>query len=71
MKCCGEEFNTNLIIKWPVCNGNNIKLPIETKKIDYYYQAHDDRDIYLLEGRVKRMRHYMKNMNLQKIIQEC
>ena len=55
MECCGEEFNTNSIIKWPVCNGNDIKLPIETKKIDYYYQTHDDRDIYFLEGRVKKI----------------
>lgn len=56
LECCGKDFKINSIVKWPVCNGNNIKLPIKTKKIDYYYEAHDDRDIYILEGKVKKIK---------------
>ena len=35
MECCGKDFEINSTVKWPVCNGNNIKLPIKIKKIDY------------------------------------
>ncbi|MDD6313110.1 MAG: hypothetical protein PUB08_06600 [Firmicutes bacterium] len=58
MKCCGEDFSVNSKIEWLVCNGSEIKLPIKTDDIDYYYEAHssDYKNLFVLEGNIKEIK---------------
>lgn len=58
MCCCGEEFSIDSKIKWPVCNANEINLPIKTDKIDYFYDAHSSEydSLSILEGTVKEIK---------------
>jgi len=55
MKCCGENFSNGAKIKWLVSDGSQIKLPIQSDKIDYYYEAHssDYKSLFVLEGNIK------------------
>ena len=58
MECCGTPFANQDNIKWLVCNGDKIKLPVETEKIDYLYEAHssDYEKMWVLEGKVNKIK---------------
>jgi len=68
MECCGKKFSVNTNIKWLVCNGDMIKLPIKTDKIDYYYEAHssDYKKLFILEGKVKEIKSFYQKYEKSK-----
>lgn len=58
MECCGEDFSVGSNIKWIVCDGAQIKLPVNAERIDYCYEAHssDYKNLFILEGKVKEIK---------------
>ncbi len=58
MKCCGDPFCKNDVVKWLVCKAGNLITGIDIGEVDYCYEAHSSEwtNLYVLEGIVEEIK---------------
>ena len=63
-----EDFSNHSKIKWLVCDGSKIKLPIQTDCINYYYETHslDYKSLFVLEGNIKWIKAFYEKYEISK-----